>query len=312
MKKAIRLFLAGLTGLIAYLAVAQRPYALALTAKAAGQHPECPWNRLLATPWHAEHLIKLQDHYAKSIRSTASDPALGIERLESPLRPFWIKTKGADMPGPALLAYLLTEQAWIAAVGMPDVQPGDVVFDIGAHVGTFSAYALAKGASKVIMVEPDPTNIECLRRNFAEDLAAKRVVLVPAGAWSSEKTIELNVGVANSGTGSMVVKETQSAIVTVPVRPIDAMVAELGLTKVNILKMDIEGAEREALKGASETMRKYKPRLMLDAYHLPDDRTVIPQVVQAANPDYRLLCGPCAASETPSGMVLIPHSLYFQ
>ena len=57
--------------------------------------------------------------------------------------------------------------------------------------------------------------------------------------------------------------------------------------------MDIEGAEQRALAGAQDTLRTYKPRLAIAAYHLEDDQIKIPEIVAATRPDYEMECGPC-------------------
>ena len=216
------------------------------------------------------------------------------------------------MNGSRLLAYILAEQVWLGEQA-PDrmVQPGDVVVDIGAHVGTFGEDAFRRGASKVIMVEPDPVNQECIRRNFAEEIADGRVVLVPEGAWSSESTLDFHVGVGNSGNGSFVVAESDSSVLKVPVRPVDQMVTRLGLEQVDFVKIDIEGAEREALAGARATLRRFRPRIMLDAYHLPDDHLVLPNVIRAADASYQLFCAACAFGRHKEDRRLIPYSLFF-
>lgn len=70
---------------------------------------------------------------------------------------------------------------------------------------------------------------------------------------------------ANSGTGSFVPGEVTSESIQVPVRPLDKVLAEMQVSRVNYIKMDIEGAEREALRGLRETLRRDRPLLMLDA-----------------------------------------------
>jgi FkbM family methyltransferase len=142
------------------------------------------------------------------------------------------------------------------------VQSGDVVVDVGAHVGTFGDDALRRGASKVILIEPDPVNVECIRRNFAQEIAGGRVIVVPEGAWSSRSTLKFSTGVSNSGTGSFVVQEEGSKTLSIPVRPLDDILAGLGIGKIDYIKIDIEGAEREALKGARQTLRRWRPVLM--------------------------------------------------
>jgi len=50
--------------------------------------------------------------------------------------------------------------------------------------------------------------------------------------------------------------------------------------RVDIIKMDIEGGEYDALKGAENTLRKFQPRLMISAYHRPDDLWVLKELIQ--------------------------------
>ena len=63
------------------------------------------------------------------------------------------------------------------------IRRGDIVLDAGANVGVFTRKALWAGASKVIAIEPAPENLECLRRNFAAEIADGRVVVYPKGVW---------------------------------------------------------------------------------------------------------------------------------
>ena len=59
------------------------------------------------------------------------------------------------------------------------------------------------------------------------------------------------------------------------------------------------------------TIKKLRPRIMLDAYHLPDDSTVLPEILRSAHMDYRLSCGPCQLSD--HGQTgLTPHSMWFE
>ena len=73
----------------------------------------------------------------------------------------------------------------------------------------------------------------------------------------------------------------------------------LHLPRVDFIKMDIEGAEREALRGASRTLARDFPRLMLDSYHRLDDMQVLPAIIRQANPHYSIHCGPCEETLTP-------------
>jgi FkbM family methyltransferase len=225
-----------------------------------------------------------------------------LNQFKSPSRPFWI---GDGPKGRDVLAFLLSEHKWTEKLHPANaVRPGDVVLDCGAHVGVFVDLSLRRGASKVVAIEPEPNNLECLRRNFANEIAAGTVVIVPYGVWNSKTELHFSNGV-DSRMGRTVPGTGDTF--SIPVDTIDAIVARLQLPKVSYIKMDIEGSERQALIGARDTLAKYKPRLMISGYHLPDDFPVIPNIVKAINGDYHSLCGPCITEDSR----LSPHVIYF-
>ena len=63
------------------------------------------------------------------------------------------------------------------------IRLGDIVLDVGSHLGTFTRRALQVGAAQVIAFEIDPGSIACFSKTFEEEIAAGRVRLVPAAAW---------------------------------------------------------------------------------------------------------------------------------
>ncbi len=286
----------------------------AVMVKTAGTNAGCPWWKLLTLPISSNHFRSLKERAGQQLSVLQSDPNLGIEQFRSPTRPFWIKSGGTKFDGQKLLAFVIAEQQWIAESSAEyNVRPGEVVVDVGAHIGSFGDDALRRGASRVIMVEPDPVNVECIRRNFPSEIASGRVVVVPEGAWSKVDTLRFSVGVTNSGAGSFVLPEVgHTQEIQVPVRPLDDIFETIGVTKVDFIKMDIEGAEREALKGAARTLSRFKPRLMLDMYHRPDDEIVLPQLITSLNPGYKMTCTACAREEEERKTYrVIPYATFF-
>jgi hypothetical protein len=67
---------------------------------------------------------------------------------------------------------------------------------------------------------------------------------------------------------------------------IDEFVLENNIERVNLIKLDIEGAELETLKGAVETIRRYKPQLAVCLYHKHSDFWEIPRFLKELVPDY--------------------------
>jgi FkbM family methyltransferase len=166
---------------------------------------------------------------------------------------------------------------------------GDIVLDCGANVGVYTRTALASGAKLVVAIEPAPENVECLRRNLAQEIAAGKVILYPKGVWDKDDTLELHRDPKNSARDSLF-KLAGDAIETiqVPLTTIDKLVTELKLDRVDFIKMDIEGAERNAVLGAKETLRKFKPRMALCVYHKSDDPIAIPRAVLDLAPGYQV------------------------
>ena len=69
---------------------------------------------------------------------------------------------------------------------------------------------------------------------------------------------------------------------------IDDVVREEGLPRVDCIKLDVEGAELAALRGAADTIRRFRPRLIICLYHQPEDLFSLPLYVKSLVPDYRL------------------------
>lgn len=279
--------------------------------KLAGQGGDCSWPRTLTTYWD---VALFEQFRAPKPRVLDRDEELGIVLLAHPAvdRRFWIREQGGQMDGPALLSYLIGEQQWIIGE-TPEAQlkQGDIVVDCGAHVGAFSDRAFREGASKVIAFEPDPIQIECLRRNFTPEIEAGTFVLIEKAVWSDVGTTTFRIGAGNSGTGT-VVGQSGGSTLEVDLTTIDRVVRELGLPRVDLVKMDIEGAEREALKGARSTLETYRPRLLIDANHVADDVTVLPRILRDVHPDYDVHNGPCMMGDNSGNPSLLTSYLFFE
>ena len=68
---------------------------------------------------------------------------------------------------------------------------------------------------------------------------------------------------------------------------IDDLVRERGVTKVDFIKMDIEGAEYDVLAGARDVLQRYRPRLAISLYHRPSDFVTIPCYLDSLGLNYR-------------------------
>lgn len=272
--------------------------------KAMGRGPQCPMTNALQAHRNAALQIQYKDEILAASRLLEKDPA-GFHLWETPMGRWWIPN-GDDW----MLPFNLAEQKRrIYGTGPQDVQRGDIVLDCGANVGVYTRLALDAGAKIVVAIEPGPENVESLRRNFAQEIAAGRVILVPKGVWDKDDVLTLKVDPKNTAANTFVMdlKDAQAGV-QVPLTTIDKLVAELDLERVDYIKMDIEGAEQRALRGAAATIARFHPRLALSAYHVPDDPVKIPELVRQAWDGYKMECGPCAEA---NGHIR-PDVLYFR
>jgi FkbM family methyltransferase len=185
--------------------------------------------------------------------------------------------------------YDLSEQRRnIYGSGERGVRKGDVVLDCGANVGVYTREALERGAKIVVAIEPAPENVGVLRRNFASEIAAGRVIVYPKGVWDKDDTLKFQVDPKNSARdtlGNIAGPGVHS--IDVPLTTIDKLVAELNLPRVDFIKMDIEGAEPKAIAGASQTIARYHPRMAVCLYHSLDHPAKVPGAVARAYNGYR-------------------------
>ena len=126
--------------------------------------------------------------------------------------------------------------------------------------------------------EPDKENFKkCEKKKTLE--ALDYIELLPYGVWSENTTLRF------TGTGLTNSRVDFSAMQEIEVRSIDSITAG---DPVTFIKMDVEGSELEALKGAEQTIRKYHPKLAISVYHKPEDLFEIPQYIKTIAPDYKL------------------------
>lgn len=272
--------------------------------KAVGRGEGCPLKNALSADENLQAQIKYKDQFLLASKVVEKDPA-GYHLIETPRGRWWVP-QGDDY----VLPFNLAEQERdVYGSGEFGVKPGDVVLDCGANVGVFTRKALDRGARLVVGFEPAPENIESYRRNFQNEIASGRVILVPKGVWDKEDILVLRRDPNNSAADTFVMLKGASDTVQAPLTTIDKAVADLKLDRVSFIKMDIEGAEQNALTGARETIAKYHPMLAMAAEHLDSDAVLIPKTVKSIWPGYSVTCGPCL--ETKDGHIR-PDVLYFR
>lgn len=158
----------------------------------------------------------------------------------------------------------LTEKPLAGYLKEADIGEDDTVVDAGAFPGEFSIYVARKGA-EVIALEPDPVNAEELRENIKLNGLEDRVTVLEKGLWdeSDEKTLERD---EEFGLGSEI---KEGAEITIDLEKLDSIVKDHG--EPDFVKMDIEGAEVEALKGAEKVLKEQRPDFAIATYHVDEE-----------------------------------------
>lgn len=132
---------------------------------------------------------------------------------------------------------------------------------------------------KALLMEPDEDNCQKLSLNID---SSKRVIIVKEGAWH-EKSLLHFVRVEREPTSN---KISEDGELSIAVNKIDNIVSECD--RVDFIKMDIEGAELNALEGAKNTIEQYHPVLAVCVYHKKEDLLTIPQYIKSLYPGYKL------------------------
>jgi FkbM family methyltransferase len=147
------------------------------------------------------------------------------------------------------------------------LKPGQTFVDCGANVGYFSVMALGLvgPTGSVVSVEANPTTFELLRANLA---ANGRGAPVHRALTSDSGEIEIFV----SDAGDVYSSLKKGGLVTgasvkshrVRGQSLDSLVSDLKLDRVDVVKIDIEGAEMDVLRSAEVVMREFRPAFVVE------------------------------------------------
>ncbi len=147
-------------------------------------------------------------------------------------------------------------------VGWVDPKEGEYFLDAGGYVGWYSIQAgrAVGNSGRVVTLEPDAANRKQLERNLALN-KLNNVQIFPLAIWSRSGNVGWLQGEEpvwhKVGAGGELTQESIS---------IDALVDMLRLSRLDWIKLDIEGGEVEALRGAVRTLRIYHPKLFIEIH----------------------------------------------
>ena len=140
------------------------------------------------------------------------------------------------------------------------VRPGGVVYDIGAHAGFHSLFCalLAGPTGRVIAFEPNPGNLRSLTAQL-ELNPSLNVTVLPYAILDRNGDVRFEAG-GGSSEGHI----SEAGSFTVEGRCLDSLVEQGSVPPPSVIKIDVEGAEEQAITGALQVLRRYRPVVLCD------------------------------------------------
>jgi FkbM family methyltransferase len=258
----------------------------------------------LAAEWRA---VKGLQQARRQPPTKVQSDADGNNLWDTPLGQMWSP--------PGMTSYFMSLIAAEMMGGVYDFtgQGSDpIVVDAGANIGFFSRLALSRGAARVIAFEPSPATAVCLRRNLSPWIESGQVTVIQKGLWNEATTLRFSSeNASNPGAHHI----SESGAIEIHTTTLDHCLDELKVSRVDYLKMDIEGAEQNALRAAEKTIRKNKPVCLIAVEHTSDmikNALAVVDIMKTFNPGYRYVATERHPYSSPSlGSVLCPYTLKF-
>lgn len=175
------------------------------------------------------------------------------------------------------------------------IRAGGDVIDGGAFIGDSAVqFADLCPHARVLALEPDPVNFPRLKNNVERFGLGARIITAPVGLHDHQGSFQMyhhgEADFPDQGTSLLNDFRVESndgndQLVSCELSTIDALVEQYDLRPV-LLKLDIEGLEKEALLGARSTIMRYRPALIVSVYHHPKDFFEIKPWLESLNVGY--------------------------
>ncbi len=223
-------------------------------------YPEAPGRYALHASWRT---ARNETGWARADFDVGGPAGYGPQRIRVAGEQLWVPT--------AWDAQVLSAHERPAFNALKDtIRSGAVIYDIGANVGVFAVH-LARWAGAtgwLYAMEPNPTCVYFLRANLATTGMSNFTILpVAASNSAGELVFNLNYGSSLIGTGDQSTPvDKPGHRIGVNREALDTLIARFHLRRPDFIKLDVEGAEADAVAGMMETLRASRPGLMIELH----------------------------------------------
>ncbi len=235
-------------------------------------------------------------HFDEIISITKEAPFtedLPKEYMRLPLKEFTVGLKNSEIPEITIISakeeiditnnykrYLTHREGTSYVPGK-----GDVVFDCGSCIGEISAVfaAFVGTTGQVHLFDPIPLHNKYSQLQIERNPSLASVIVINEVGVSdtSRKAVGTVSDVTTISPGGCSIDDFSLV-------SIDDYVRDNAISRLDYIKMDIEGAEIDALIGATESIKKFKPKLTISCYHKASHLWEIPELILKINPEYKL------------------------
>jgi FkbM family methyltransferase len=169
------------------------------------------------------------------------------------------------------------------------IDPGDVIINGGGCWGETDILFADRSApgGRVFSFEFVEDNLKVMRQNMAANPELARRVELVRNALSDRSGEVCEFAAQGPGTRVECSGVARTGGERVTTLSVDDLVAQRRLERVNFIKLDIEGSELQALRGAEQTLRQFRPKLALSAYHRPEDLYALSTYLDSLDVNYK-------------------------
>lgn len=163
------------------------------------------------------------------------------------------------------------------------ISPTDVVVDCGANMGLFSAWA-ATLAKTVYSFEPSNGILPYLEKTSS---LYNNILIVPHGVGEKEEVLSFTECYFSCGSHFSKYKINEfcldKTVYDIKIISLDQYFIN---KKINYIKIDVEGAELEVIKGAKNIIKAQHPKMVIACYHIPNELTLVKESILSINSSY--------------------------